>query len=107
MDLFRSSLFIAIVSLFVLTGYAYEVLDYDCDTEKREQVSKGDSHSGKQTPAKTDHCQCLCHQIFNFHMAAPVRIGLTHFTRTGFVALVDEFPPDAVPLGIDYPPQLA
>ena len=103
----RSNLFIAIVSLFVLTGYAFVVLDYGCDGAKQEQVGHSKTSSGKSASAKNDDCQCLCHQIFTAHAVEPLRVAPAILTPADFVAHRDEFPPDAVPLGIDYPPQFA
>jgi hypothetical protein len=40
-------------------------------------------------------------------MAAPARIPCDAPRNADFVAHADEFPPDAVPLGIDHPPQIA
>jgi hypothetical protein len=95
----------AIVSLFVLTGYAFDVLDYDCHGEQQEQTTQ--SHSGKDAPADKDGCQCLCHQIFTIQMTAPVCVPCDAPRNLDYLALRDEIPPDAVPLGIDHPPQIA
>ncbi len=107
MSLLRSSLFAAIVSLLVLTGYASDVLDYCCESEKQEQVNHGEGHSGKTAPVKSDDCKCLCHQVFTSHSVEPVRLAPQSLSPVDLVMHADEFPPDAVPLGIDYPPQLA
>ena len=98
----RSNLFIAIVSLFVLTGYAQDVFGECCAHDKQEQTQHG-----KTTPGKADDCQCLCHQIISHWNVEPVRVAAAVLVTAEFVAHPDEFPPDAVPLGIDYPPQLA
>ena len=107
MSFLRSSLFIAIVSVLVLTGYACDVLDYDCESEKQEQTMPDGAPSGKDVPAEKDDCQCLCHQIFTAQSAAPVRIASGIPGVADYLVQPDEFPPDAVPLGIEYPPQLA
>ncbi len=104
---FRATLFIAIVSLFVLTGYASDVLDYGCAGEKQEQAAQSKTSSGTSAPVKSDDCQCLCHQIFIAHAAHPLSVAPAVLIPADFVVHGDEFPPDAVPLGIDYPPQLA
>ena len=103
----RSSFFIAIVSALVLAGYVSDVLDYDCESEKQEQTTQSDTHSGKDAPAEKGDCQCLCHQIFTTQAAAPVRIASGTPGVADYLVQPDEFPPDAVPLGIEYPPQLA
>ena len=107
MSFFRSNLVIAIVSLFVLTGYSCDVLDYGCEWQKQEKTAQGKPSSGKNAPAKNDDSQCLCHQIYIAHVAQPLRVVPAILTPADFVAHADEFPPDAVPLGIDYPPQIA
>ena len=98
----RSHLFIAIVSLFVLTGYGYDLFGDCCAREKQVQTQ-----SGKTAPGKADDCQCICHQIISHSSEEPVRVVAVLIVTSEFVAHPDEFPPDAVPLGIDYPPQLA
>ena len=103
----RSNLIIAIVSLFVLTGFASDVLDFCCEAEKQELTSHATDQSDKSAPVKSDDCQCLCHQFFTSHAVEPLRVVPTVLTPADFVAHADEFPPDAAPLGIDYPPQLA
>ena len=98
----RSSLFIAIVSLFVLTGYARDVFG-ECRAHHAEARTE---HGGK-TSGKPDDCQCLCHQIISPLTPEPVgAVAAVQLPET-FLAHPDEFPPDAVPRGIDVPPQLA
>lgn len=103
----RSSLFVAFVSLLVLMGYASDVLDYNCAAERQEQAAQHHGHHGKSRPAKDDDCHCLCHQFFTGHAAEPIRVGRVPFTAAAYVTHADEFPPDADPVGIEYPPQLA
>lgn len=96
-----------IVSLFVLTGYGADVFDVCCAGEKQEQASHGKSDSGKKAPLGERGCHCLCHQIYagsslECPSLAPTALQCAEVVRHG-----DEFPPEAVPLGIDYPPQLA
>lgn len=104
---FRSSLFIAFVSLLVLTGYGFDVLDYCCENDGRELVSSEKNLANKSSPVKKSECQCICHQIFAARFAEPVRSVPFTSLETEFAASSDEFPPDSMPLGIDYPPQLA
>ena len=98
----RSKLLIVIVSVFVLTGYAHAVMSRCCANEKQEQVGHG-----KSAPAADDGCQCLCHKIFSNVSATPVRLPILVLVLQEVRLTADEFPPDAVPRGIDYPPQLA
>ncbi|MEP6672685.1 MAG: hypothetical protein ABJF10_26210 [Chthoniobacter sp.] len=102
MNFLRSTLLIAIVSLLVLTGYAHAVTDTCCAHEQQqEQTGNGNAAS-----TSDDGCQCLCHQIFSNVSAAPVRLPALGLVLPA-VRMPGEFPPDTVPQGIDYPPQLA
>jgi hypothetical protein len=107
LSFFRTSFFMAIVSVLVITGYAFDVLDYDCHGEQQEQTTHGHAPSGKDAPAEKGNCQCLCHQIFTIQMTAPVCVLCDAPRNVDYLVLRDEFPPDAVPLGIDHPPQIA
>lgn len=107
MSRLRSSLFIAIVSLFILTGYAHGVFGVCCGHEKQEQTQSAKTAPAKETPHKTGECQCLCHQVISHLTAEPVRVAAGAIMPMVLKMHPDEFPPDAVPLGIDYPPQLA
>lgn len=101
----RSNFIIGFLSLFLAIGYACEVLDSDCDEVKPGQAEKADH--GTKSSDGDDGCQCLCHQVFTAHRVEPVRIEpVALVSAEVFVATV-EFPSDAVPLGIDHPPQLA
>jgi hypothetical protein len=97
----------AIVSVFVITAYALDVFHYDCHGEQQEQTTHDHAPSGKDAPAEKGGCQCLCHQIFTIQMAAPASIPCDAPRNADYLVLRDEFPPDAVPLGIDHPPQIA
>lgn len=107
MSFLRSSIIVAIISLFVFTGYAADVLDYTCDGERQEQAAKSKPLPGKTAPVGNDGCQCLCHQIFATDVVEPIRVGSANVEVSDFLLPRDEFPPDAMPRGIDYPPQLA
>ena len=99
----RSNLFIAIVSLFVLMGYGLEVFGECCS--HRELQGQAEHH--EKAPGQGDDCQCLCHQTLSTITTTPLAVAVAVFTPGNLVAHADEFPPDVVPLGIDYPPQLA
>ena len=107
MSFLRSNLLIVIVSLFVLTGYAHDVLDSCCEGQRQEQAAQGKTSSDKNSPAQNDGCQCLCHQFFTAHAAPSLSMSPAILTPAAFIAHGDEFPPDAVPVGIEVPPQLA
>ena len=98
----RSSLFLSIISLLLLTGYASEIF---CDCHgghSQEMTEHGDS-----TPATGDDCQCVCHQMISDVFAAPMQLRKLLSATLDAVPHTDQFPPDAVPLGIEYPPQRA
>lgn len=103
----RSNLFIAIVSLLVVTGYGFDLFGECCADERHEYVEHGKSAPNDQAPGGNDGCQCICHQVVPPISLEPVQMAVAVFVAADFVAHADEFPPDAVPLGIDYPPQLA
>ena len=109
MSCLRSHLFIAIVSLLVLTGYGFDLFDDCCARQEQAQTEHGKPAPKNQTPGNSNGngCQCICHQVITPLSTEPIRVADMAFVPAGFVAHPDEFPPDAVPLGIDYPPQLA
>jgi hypothetical protein len=105
-SLLRSSLFIAIVSLFVLTGYAHGVVG-DCCAHEKQQTQSARTAPGKDSPQESDDCQCLCHQVISHFTGDPVPVAAGTLVPMTRKMHPDEFPPDAVPVGIDVPPQLA
>ena len=107
LNLFRSSLFIAIVSLLVLMGYGFDLFGDCCGHREPGQAEHGKSAPNDQTPGGGDSCQCICHQIVTPLTPEPLRVADVAFVPSSFVAHADECPPDAVPRGIDDPPQLA
>ena len=98
----RSSLFISILSLLILTGYASGIF-CDCHDGPQQEMT---GH-GKSAPATGDDCQCLCHQMVSDVSGLPVQLGAVLCVVLETVQHADQFPPDAVPLGIDHPPQIA
>lgn len=104
---FRSSLFIAVVSLFVLTGFGYDVFGDCCGDHPAKQTEHAKSVTQKQAPSSGNDCHCLCHQVISHFTGEPVRVAAAILVPATFVPHADEFPPDAVPVGIDHPPQLA
>jgi hypothetical protein len=105
-SLLRSSLFIAIVSLFVLTGFAHGVFG-DCCEHDKQQTQSAKTAPDKKAPQKSDDCRCLCHQVISHLTVDPVRVVAGELVPMALRMHANEFPPDAVPLGIDVPPQLA
>ena len=98
----RSKILIVIASVFILTGYAHAVIDRCCDEKQTERAGHG-----KSAPVEDDGCQCLCHKVFSNVSPTPVRLPVLTLILQTVRWPEGEFPPDAVPLGIDYPPQLA
>ena len=103
----RSHLFVVIVSLLVATGYGFDLFGDCCGHREPAQAEHGKSVPKDKTPGGGDSCQCICHQIVTPLTPEPLRVADVAFVPSPFVAHADEFPPDAVPRGIDYPPQLA
>ena len=97
----------AIVSVFVLTACAVDVLGDCCARDESAQAEHCDCTPGEQAPDSGDDCQCFCHVVLPPVMTGPVWVADAVFVLTDFVVQTDEFPPDAVPLGIDHPPQIA
>ena len=75
----------------------------DCCTHHVEAEM---DHGGKAA-GKSDDCQCLCHQVISHLTGAPVRAVVGALVPMMLTMAPDEFPPDAVPIGIEVPPQLA
>jgi hypothetical protein len=96
----RSTILTVIVSLFVFAGYARGVCGGCCEHRKQGQ-SEHD-----QAPASSNDCQCVCHEPISPAMSVSMPTIEATFVSTGGFVHADEFPPDAVPLGIDHPPQL-
>ncbi len=97
----------AIVSAFVLTACAVDVLGDCCGWQGQEQADHCDCAPGDPMPDNGDDCQCLCHVILTPLTTGPLWVADAVFVPADFVAQKNEFPPDAVPLGIDHPPQIA
>ena len=102
MKFLRSKILIVIASVCILAGYAHAVIDRCCDDRQTECAGHG-----KSAPVEDDGCQCLCHKIFSDDSPTPARVPVVAVVLQPVRWPAAEFPPDAVPLGIDYPPQLA
>ena len=102
MKFLRSKILIVIASVFILAGYTHAVMDRCCEEKQTERASHG-----KSAPVQDDGCQCLCHKIFSNVSPTPVRLPVLALVLQTVRWPAGEFPPDAVPVGIDYPPQLA
>jgi hypothetical protein len=99
---FLRSIFLSvIVSLVLLTGYADDLVRDCCAHAEHEQTDHGAAGS-----ADSDDCQCVCHQVISLCTVEPVCVVAVSVKPSGFLRHADEFPPEALPLGIDHPPQL-
>lgn len=98
----RSRFFSILIAALVLVGYS-EVVRGFCSHECAEaEVSEaGEGHSDDQD------CQCVCHQSFPHERSAPPALVGRLFEADLVFAEIADSPPDAVPLGIDHPPQIA
>lgn len=105
--LLRTSLIMLIVCLFVTTGHTAQSFGLCC----KETTSKQTQHSkvgSKEKPSgDSDHCQCLCHQTVAGLANQPVHIIGVHRVVEKFLRSGNQYPPESLPLGIDYPPQLS
>ena len=107
MSRLRSSFIIAIVSLLVFAGYGFNLFGECCDHQEQAQVELGKALPDKTAPTDGDDCLCNCHQIASPISVEPLRVSDASFVVADLVGHPDEIPPDAVPIGIEYPPQLA
>lgn len=101
MSFLRSPFLGLIVSLVLLAGYAGEVAGDCCAHAEDEQAEHGKAGAGN------DDCQCICHQALSPCTVVPVSVAAVLMKPSRFLPRRDEFPPDSLPLGIEYPPQLA
>jgi hypothetical protein len=97
---FCQNLLAAIVSLFLFAGYTHDFF-VDCSDHHN---SRGAEH-GTAAPGNEGGCYCLCH-IFGVQPTAPPPATESAFAPIGLAVNGEEFPPDALPHEIDYPPQL-
>jgi hypothetical protein len=66
-----------------------------------------DGAGGEEAPQHHHSSHCLCQEIFFSNAAEPVRVAAAALVSIEEPARLDEVPPETVPVGIDYPPQLA
>ena len=95
------------MSCLLLAGYGFDLLGECCEQVKQTQVEGGKLTPTNQNSAEGQDCQCVCH-----HAVPPISMSPSDLVFGAFVVgeafpLLDEIPPDAVPFGIEYPPQLA
>ena len=102
----RSSLLLAFVYLFVLTGYSAQAFGLCCERGTGERTQQAEASSQKQAPADSHDCLCICHQIVADPAQKPLPIIAASVLSVETLTCGNQYPPDALPLGIDYPPQL-
>ncbi len=97
----------AVVSVFVLAACGIDVLGDCCGRGGSAQADHCGCAPGEQTPENSDDCQCFCHVNLTPITTQPLWVAGAVFVPVDFAPQADELPPDAVPLGIDHPPQIA
>jgi hypothetical protein len=105
----RSSLFAVFVSLLYVAGYCHGNFHRGC-AEDTELVGGDLDDAGPKAPPHQHGSQCShcpCEEVFFANGAQPVRVLAAVLSGIERPARLDELPPETVPLGIDYPPQLA
>ncbi len=95
------------VALLVAAGYGWSLSGQCCLGERGAQTAQIEGAYSDESPAQDDGCQCVCHQIV-FHGAVEIVkvAGLVRLSEDA-PAVADEVAPDALPLGIEHPPQVA
>lgn len=106
MAFLRSSLIATLLCLFVLTGYTAQAFGMCCERNGGEQIQQVKTPLGETPSGEMHHCECFCHQAVATPANAPARIPGANFVSVETLRSADQFPPDSLPLGIDYPPQL-
>jgi hypothetical protein len=104
MSLFRNPIFLAMVAVLLFCGYSAEMFGAcpsDCG-----KVEHAEAHESGAADSHTD-CQCVCHAGYVLQTVNPVLLGAELVAEASYGVPRGEFPPAGVPLGIDYPPQLA
>lgn len=113
LNLFRSGLFVAIVTLLVLGGFTHEIWGriVDHDHGVSEVMGSGDnqdSSSNQSSGSEEKGCNHQgCHHGYPMTLVVCIFSCLQDGLEVGVLAGYSTWVPDAVPRGIDYPPQLA
>lgn len=106
-SILRCSFFVTLVSLLLLLGYGFGVFDNCCERTRHVRVVHGKVAPVHQNSDHGNYCQCICHQAVPPLSAEPMRLAEGLSSLTEWAGSADEFPPEPVPVGIEYPPQLA
>lgn len=106
----RSRLFSLFVVVLVLVGYS-EILHASCSHHSVTVVEGCEGSDCSHSESDLNHedgedCCCICHSSF-VNEQAVARWVPTLLPLLSLVSERADHPPDSVPLGIDYPPQLA
>jgi hypothetical protein len=98
----RTRVFAILIALLTLGGYGYELYAHaapKCESTAEHQHSNSDEKGG------CHHCTCHCSPPVMANIDRVVAFQAPTFV--GYAATRGEILPDAVPVGIDHPPQLA
>jgi hypothetical protein len=75
--------------------------------DARQQTVIQHENGGGMVPSELPHdCKCVCHHPASLVADNPVEFSCATPEPLMLSGHPDEFPPDAVPVGIDHPPQL-
>ena len=98
----RTRLFAVLIALLVLGGYAREVYAH---AMPRHENNAEHQHSDSDEKGGCHHC--TCHFSSGMVVSSDRVVGFQVPTCVGYVVTPGEDAPEAVPVGIDHPPQLA
>jgi len=96
-----------LIALFVAASYGWNLSGQCCLGEQGLQTAQIEGTHSEGSPAQDDGCQCVCHQIVIPGAVEIVKVAGLVLVSEDSQAVTDEVAPDAVPLGIEYPPQVA
>lgn len=86
-------------------AYAIDLAADHCQETRQEQLQQVADGQDSAPAGEGHECDCVCHMVVSTvaveRVIGPV-VGVVER-----LVIRDEFPPDSVPAGIDYPPQLA
>jgi hypothetical protein len=102
------AIIIIIVSLASsVSGHGMACAD-ECGDARQQTVIQHESGGGGMIPSELPHgCNCVCHHPAPLVAEIPVAFSSATPAPLMLAGHAGEFPPDAVPAGIDHPPQLA
>ena len=102
MSFLRTRVFSILIALLTLGGCGYELYAH---AAPRHEETAEHQHSDSEENGGCHHCTCHCSPPMMQNVERVVAFQPPTFV--GYAATRAEFLPDAVPVGIDHPPQLA